>query len=277
MERKTGSKPKYVVSDNDVKLKKSIREMNYCHIPDIGHTLASAVEKFYKLSDDFKALCKILGAIKIKEVMRPASYLLPPRQRSIARFMNLSPSVKWGIRVLKNFSKLTKEEQKVFGFLKTYQKLIDELNRVFKNIDAVLKVVKNNGISTEQAQTCIKMLEADSGKTSRERKVLAAIKTYLQETSLKVAGKTGVWHASSDILESIFGTYKARMPKNPLYGITTNILILPLLTKTDNDGNLKNFNCKQVLEGVFLRDITTWKNTHLTENLAVKRQKKLAG
>jgi hypothetical protein len=42
---------KNVVSDNDTKLKKSIREMDYCHIPDIGHTLALAVENAYKKGD----------------------------------------------------------------------------------------------------------------------------------------------------------------------------------------------------------------------------------
>jgi hypothetical protein len=277
MEQKTGTKPQYVISDNDTKLKKSIREMDYCHVADIGHTLALAVEKVYKSQADFQALSKALSAVKIKEVMRPAGYLLPPRQRTIARFMNLSASIKWAIRMLRNYSKLTKEEQQVFRFVKTHRKLINELNKVLEHINAILKQVKNNGLSAKEAQKCIKMLQAKPGRSSRERKVIASIKKYLQQTSAKITTQDSVWHASSDIIESIFGTYKARKPKNPLYGITTNVLILPLLTKMDDNNKLTDFNCKQVLEGILLKDITAWKNTHLTENLVVKRQNKLAG
>jgi hypothetical protein len=38
VEEKAGSSPLYVVSDNDTKLKKSIREMGCTHIRDVGHT-----------------------------------------------------------------------------------------------------------------------------------------------------------------------------------------------------------------------------------------------
>jgi nucleoside diphosphate kinase len=277
IEEKTGGKPVYVVSDNDTKLKKSIREMGYRHIPDVGHTLALAVENTYKNEDDFKAFTAALGAVKIKEVMRPASYLLPPRQRSVARFMNLSASIKWGIRVLENFSKLTGEEQIVFDFVRTYQALIYELNDVFTLINAILKRIKNNGLSIKEKKKCIKMFPKVQGKSVRVQKVLGLIMDYLNDTCAKIKAKKSVWHASSDIIESIFGTYKALKSKNPLHGITNYVLLLPLLTQVNEKNNLINFDSKQALEQVLLKDIKAWKNAHLTENLAVKRQLKLAG
>ena len=276
IEEKTKTKPLYVVSDNDTKLKKSIREMGYCHIPDVGHTLALAVENVYKNEPDFKTFSNSLSAVKIREVMRPASYLLPPRQRTIARFMNLSASINWAVRVLKNYSKLTEEEQKVFGFVKTYQALINELHGVFTQVNTILKRIKNNGISKKEAGACIKMLHTKSTKSLREQKVMEWIKKYLQETSAKIVTEKSVWNASSDIIESIFGRYKSRKSKNPLHGITTYVMLLPLLTKVNEDNMLTDLDCKQALETVFLRDLTDWKNEHLTENLAFKRQIKLA-
>jgi len=276
IEEKTKTKPVYVISDNDTKLKKSIREMGYCHIPDIGHTLALAVEKIYKKEPDFMDLSAALSAVKIREVMRPASYLLPPRQRAIARFLNLSESIDWGIGVLKNDSKLTEEEQKVFGFVKTHQGLIYELHEVFTKVNTVLKRIKNNGISKKEAKGCIKMLQTKSTKSVRVQKVMELIRNYLQETSAKMITEKTVWHASSDIIESIFGTYKSRKSKNPLHGITAYVMLLPLLTKVNEDNRLTDVDCKETLERVFLKDLTDWKNKHLTENLAVKRQMKLA-
>ena len=276
IEEKTKTSPVYVISDNDTKLKKSIREMGYCHIPDIGHTLALAVENTYKIDPDFKAFSAALSAVKIREVMRPASYLLPPRQRTIARFMNLSASIDWGIKLLKNYSKLTEEEQKVFGFVKTYQELIHELHGVFTRVNTILKRIKNNGISKKEAKACIKTLHTEATKSLREQKVMELIKKYLQETGAKLLNEKSVWNVSSDIIESLFGTYKSRKSKNPLHGITTYVMLLPLLTKVDENNRLTNLDCKEALETVFLKDLTTWKNKHLTENLAIKRQIKLA-
>jgi hypothetical protein len=276
IEEKTRTKPVYVISDNDTKLKKSIREMGYCHIPDVGHTLALTVENVYKNDPDFKDFCAALSAVKIREVMRGTSYLLPPRQRTVARFMNLSASINWAIGVSKNYSTLTEEEQKVFGFVKTYQVLINELHEVFTHVNAILKRIKNNGISKNGALACIKMLQTKSTKSLRKQKVMELIKKYLQETSAKVITKNNVWHASSDIIESIFGTYKSRKSKNPLHGITTYVMLLPLLTKVDENNRLTNVDCKQALETVLLKDLTDWKYKHLTENLAIKRQMKLA-
>jgi hypothetical protein len=276
IEEKTQTKPLYVVSDNDTKLKKSIREMGYDHIPDIGHTLALAVENVYKNEPDFKSFSSALSAVKIREVMRPTSYLLPPRQRTIARFMNLSASIKWAIGVLKNYSKLTEEEQKVFGFVKTYQGLIYELHEIFTKVNTILKRIKNNGISKKEAKECIKILHTGSTKSVREQRIMELIRKYLQETSDKIVTEKSVWNASSDIIESIFGTYKFRKSKNPLHGITTYVMLLPLMTKVNEDNKLTDVNCKQALETVFLRDLTDWKKKHLTENLAVKRLMKLA-
>jgi hypothetical protein len=84
-----------------------------------------------------------------------------------------------------------------------------------------------------------------------------------------------VWHASSDIIESIFGFYKFRKSKNQLNGITPYVLVLPLLTKMGEGYKPSPVDFKSSLENVFMKDLETWKNDNLTENLAVKRARKL--
>ena len=120
------------------------------------------------------------------------------------------------------------------------------------------------------------MLHTEATKSLREQKVMELIQKYLQETGAKLLNEKSVWNASSDIIESLFGRYKSRKSKNPLHGITSYVMLLPLLTKVDEDNRLTNLDCKEALETVFLKDLTNWKNKHLTENLAVKRQIKLA-
>ncbi|OAV65218.1 hypothetical protein Barb4_03513 [Bacteroidales bacterium Barb4] len=71
-----------------------VLESNHVHIHDIGHTTALPVEKLYGDDRHFKAYTKAVAGVKVREVMRETGYLLPPRQRTIARFMNLSQTIK---------------------------------------------------------------------------------------------------------------------------------------------------------------------------------------
>ena len=84
-----------------------------------------------------------------------------------------------------------------------------------------------------------------------------------------------MWHISSDILESIFGVYKERKSLNRLNGVTSHVLMLPLLTKSCPEKGSISVDFKEALERVFLRDIDQWTIDNLSENLAVKRQQKL--
>jgi hypothetical protein len=52
-------------------------------------------------------------------------------------------------------------------------------------------------------------------------------------------------------------------------------LVLPLLTKTGEGYKPSPVDFKSSLENVFMKDLETWKNDNLTENLAVKRARKL--
>jgi hypothetical protein len=82
-------------------------------------------------------------------------------------------------------------------------------------------------------------------------------------------------HVSSDILESFFGYYKSRKSPNPLCGVTTQIFMLPVLTKINSRTGVSSINFKSSLERVFLRDLKDRRIKNLPENLVVKRTKLL--
>jgi hypothetical protein len=117
VEEAAGRPPLYEIGDNDAKLKKAIKEKGYIHIRDAGHSLALIVEKVYGKNNRFKKFIKLLSEVKIREVMRPTSYLLPPAQRSIARFMNLSDVIKWSKQIINIFPQLDENEKHTFYFV----------------------------------------------------------------------------------------------------------------------------------------------------------------
>jgi tRNA nucleotidyltransferase/poly(A) polymerase len=119
---------------------------------DIGHSLAMFLERQYKDAPDFLSLMKSLAKVKNREIMRPIAYLLPPKQRILARFMNLTPCLQWAKKMLFHFDKLSKEERRIFKFLKKYRKQINELNEIIGAFNQIAKILKANGLSEKKCQ-----------------------------------------------------------------------------------------------------------------------------
>lgn len=276
LEKKVGHRPLYSISDNDSKLCKSFRERDYIHIRDIGHTVARLIEQVYGKDEAFKQYSKRLSAVKVREVMRASSYLLPPRQRTIARFMNLSPTIKWSVRINNNFSKLSDEEAKNFLFVKEHFPLIEELEQIFNSVDELLKEAKNEGFSKKNIDGYIAKIQDNlTHQSTRVQRVKLALCHYLAQEKEKLLTAENIWHCSSDIIESLFGVYKYKRSSNLLNGITPYVLVIPLKAAAGNNAKPTKLDFKAKLENVFMKDLTQWKENNLTENLAVKRQKKL--
>ena len=91
---KVGHPPEYVISDNASIMNKGIRLCGFDQHRDISHSLGMYLERTYKNASDFKAYLKHLSDVKFKYNMGKAAYLLPPTQRTVARFINLSNWVK---------------------------------------------------------------------------------------------------------------------------------------------------------------------------------------
>jgi hypothetical protein len=275
-EKKMGRKSAYIISDNASTITKAVRDTFHIHIRDLSHTIAILVERQYKNAASFQAFTKDIAGVKFREVMRPTSYLLPPKQRTVARFMNLSTSIDWAKKVLKSRHRFTNEEASVFGFLDRHIPIITELDELFERINPILQRLKNKGMSLKTIEVSVKELKLLTVSLS-PRVVLvgkACIK-YLEEEGNKLTGKKTVWNASSDVIESLFGNYKSRKSPNPLNGVTGYVMILPLLTRIDTETGKSSICFKSALETVFLKDLKQWKEDNLTENLTVKRRKLL--
>jgi hypothetical protein len=265
--------PTYVISDNASVLCKAFFDNHYVHIQDVGHTIALALEHVYKEDALFKEMVKEITAVKSREVMRPTAYLLPPKQRTIARFMNISDIMDWAAKVLLMLPLLTKEEQNVFDFLEQYRDLIAEWQELSTTTNTLLKRLKEKGLSAQTIEMSleeIKRLQHSSWE--RLRKVGDELAQYFQELRRKLPNEETVWHCSSDIIESLFGYYKNRKSPNPMNGVTKQILWLPLITAMKSKKGGMHLNFKEYLEKNTLANINRWRNTHLPKNQTLKRK-----
>jgi hypothetical protein len=272
LQTKMGTSPSYMVSDNASIMSKAARVQNLPQVRDIGHSVALCVQHRYENDDEFKAFTKEVSGVKFREVMCSVAYLLPPKQRTTARFMNIADTVKWASKMLRAFPRLTEDEQKVFAFLQNYVPLIEELELVISCTNKIMKRMKNSGLSYKMVQKSFKEIALlQSSSCSRVRGVGEELLQFLKDERQKLPDTQTVWNCSSDIVESLFGRFKRIKSPNALNGVTGRIFLLPLLTRVASPEGRKSLNVKECLEKVLLADLKQWKNTHLLENKTVKR------
>lgn len=258
-----GRRPAYVVSDGAATLKKGIADAGLVRVGDVSHELALLLEHSYKSQPMFMGWQHELAQSKFKYIMTDSSYLLPPKQRSVARFMNLWASIEWSERMLRVLPGLSQEEQARFGWLRAYGALIGELGVSFGLTRCVRVHLQRHGISAVSVAHC-RQLVAQSGcvESVKER-----LESYLEQQLAKV-GVGACWHGCTSVLESLFGHYKSGLPTNPLAGVSGVVLSLSLRTDKGLD-----FELCQGLESVSLADVAMWKRKHLVQSQVVRRRK----
>lgn len=272
---KAGHAPEYIVSDNGVSLAKGIRQTGITHHRDISHSIGLILEDAYKGKPDFESFTSQMGGIRLKYHLTGMAFLLPPKQRAIARFMNLFDWVEWADNMLRAYPTLTKEQQDAFAFVKEHSPLIEELTRVMKCVRHIEQRCKWDGISAEIAKQCAweasKLITSDR-KNCRTIAVGAKIGLYLLGEAKKIEGKDEAHNISSDIIESLFGWWKTRKPTNKLCGVTASVLNIATVGKLSTREGRMEFDFKGKMESVRLVDIKEWRDLNLLDNWAVSRK-----
>jgi hypothetical protein len=273
VEQKVGTKAIYIISDSGANLVKGIAGCEAPRVSDCGHEIARQMERLYKKEDRFTAFVGACTQSKFKLVMMPEGYLAAPRQRTIARFMNLWPLLKWAVGLLRKVDSLEGNDKKAYAWIADHREIIEELALALTTANAVLDLLKNKGLSDTSAVKCTEICEKFcKNAVGLPAKWMAGIKQYVQNEIKKLPNKNTVWHISSDIIESLFGRYKEHKADNGLYGVTSFVLALPVLTRINTENNDVRIDFKASLEGTLMTDLKQWDEDHLIENQVIKRR-----
>lgn len=274
--KKVGHNPLYVISDNASIMNKGIRCAELKHQHDISHSLGMYLERAYKEGSDFKNYIKLMTEPKFKHNMKKIAYLLPPTQRTISRFINLSGWVKWSSKMLDIHHTLQADEQKIFSFIPANASLIDELSAVTRCIESIEHICKHNGLSKQTAYQCQKEIERYLlCGNSRMIQLGEHINNFITKEAMLIGTDVATHNNSSDILESLFGRYKARKSSNKLNGVTPYILFVPIYTRLSKDSQARKFDFKATLEDKRIWEIDAWAKKNLSPNLVQLRTKQL--
>ena len=271
---KVGYHPEYVISDNASIMTAGVSKAAFTLHRDISHSLGMLLERCYKNEEDFIAYTKKLTDAQLKYNMKKIAFLLPPKQRTIARFINLSDWVEWSRKMLNIYHNLSLEERTVFAFVPENASLIDELSEVIESLRYINEKCKHHGLSRMTIKQCLEYSQILFRGNFRMRTLGDAICGFLLEEGKILENKTNTHNNSSDVIESAFGIYKQRKSPNKLYGVTSFILFIPAYTKLSKK-DVKNNSIKKHIENVKLAQIHQWEKANLMQNLVTKRIKTL--
>jgi hypothetical protein len=271
-----GHKPEYSISDNGHNLKKAFGLMEFPHHRDISHTFAVYLKKVYSEDVEYCQFMQLIGKTKHLALSNMA-YLMPSKQRFMARFMNMYSTVDWSCKVLENYRTFSQKEKFYFSFIPRNASFVEELGEVTSVFERVMSLCKNSGFSKESADTCRAIIRNGlSDGNSRQLQLKQMLLGYINQESALLTKEHPIHNISTDIIESKFGTHKAKMSTCKTAGFTESVLMLPLSGKFGTLESVRENNVVSIMETTTVGMVKDWKSTHLKEDPMVMRRRKLS-
>jgi len=175
---------------------------------------------------------------------------MPPAMRAKMRFANIFPCVKWAKKMLAQRNNLSKEVQQKLFFLKDHQPFIESLIQVEIIFKTLCDKLKNKGFGIAQKQAILEQF-AKIKPTKKADTFIENCKEYLDNLTLKSEIlKYKHLLCSSDIIESFFGKFKAKVSPNSRSGLTEFVFTISTFGR-----NFSTQEVKKALESIQCKDL----------------------
>ena len=266
--------PEYILSDNGANLRKATELLDIQHHRDVSHTLATYLKQVYENDEEYKLFSDQIAKTK-HLALTDVAYLMPCKQRRMARFMNLYPIVDWASRILENFHNLTEKERFHYSFIQSSASLISELGEVLSMFEKVMEILKKEGLTFATAARCKLIVQKAMLPAGRTAKLRELICSYLYQEAKLLADASEKHNISSDIMESRFGLLKNKMPMCKAMGFTSSSLVLPLYSKMQGLGKVNQAQIVIWMSNTRVNDVKDWTDNNLKRNPMIKRREKL--
>jgi hypothetical protein len=252
----------YCVSDTGNNLVCAFNILKCKHIPDVNHKFSLMMQSIFENDVHFIEYTKALSSLRAQKSMSKMARIVPPNQRIMSRWMNLTPLLEWGVKMIHLLDKneLTGDEKTVLSFLKPLKGFIFDTYQVLIRLNDIQKLLKNKGFNDENFQKAISKFS--DMKSINSLKIKKQVEEYLQDLTSKAAGKTIC--CSSDIIESCFGRYKEIVKGNKSVGISDLCLCIAAMTGKNNTND--------AMETVSIKQLKEWKTKNVSKTLFAEKK-----
>jgi hypothetical protein len=242
---------------------------------DLPHLAARLLKKRLEKNERWKAFLKQATQTKFETNQTELAFLVPPRLRSKARYMNLQNMLKWAMRVLTvlddpdlvapalcSVDRLNTK----FAWLHEYRQDLALWSSWLALTDRALDIVRRNGYCTSTADAATQALTEISDTPEKELLKHELLEIINAESSKARAGTR--MPGSTEILESSFGKLKEIEDAHSHSGFTSLILVWAALF-----GATTSEVIRLALTEVPVKHVTEWFRNNLGPTIQSKRAK----
>jgi hypothetical protein len=243
-------------------------------IYDITHKAACMLKARLENDATWKAFAARAGQTKCNIQQTELAFLVPPSQRSKARFMNLGTLIAWGFRtvaILDNPSPevlqyVTHERlEEKLGWLRQFREPLRTWSEMERTIDVTVDFVRTQGLYRGAAKDLRKRLRKLSvGQLARQLgKDLARFVTE-QARQLQPGERLP---GCSEVIETCFGKFKSMEREQAKGGFTSLILALAACVAERTQAVVH-----EALQKIKTEDVNVWIKTKLGATVGSKRR-----
>lgn len=280
--RKDIGTPLQIVSDNGSALKKGVEIFKKTATKtfityDITHKVSNELRKILTNNRRWNEFINKIAETKRKSIYSEMAYLSPPKPRDKSRWLNLDFNIKWAEAIIENTptvrpGRTKKSDQKfreLFGWLDEFKEDIHGWRLLLDVLNEAQKEVKLHGLSKETKAHFIKRMEKIENGNERVENLKLEIMRYFDAETARMKENT-VLLGTSDIIESVFGSFKIFSGKTPMKEINKSVLTIPILTS-----EVTHEEVKKAMEEISHATVTEWLKNNIGETLFAKRRKAL--
>jgi hypothetical protein len=275
---KTGV-PRAIINDHGGDLAGGVELFRQAHpetieIYDISHKAACLLKARLERDEQWKAFAAQAGQTKCQIQQTEWAFLVPPSQRSKARYMNLGPLIAWGVKTLAildapgpevlQYGTVERLEEKL-GWLRAFRAPLKVWSEMEQTIDVTVDFVRTQGLYRGAA----KDLRTRLGQLS-----VGAIATELGADLTKfVAGQAKPLRRGerlpgcSEVIETCFGKFKT-LEREQAKGGFTGLVLAVAACVAERTQNVVH----EALEKTKTREVIAWIKTKLGATVGSKRR-----
>jgi hypothetical protein len=278
---KTGV-PRAIVGDYGSDIKSGIEQFCIEHpetayIYDVKHKMAALLKKVLSGNERWEMFISLASKTKQQLQQTALGALVPPAQRSKARYMNTEYLLGWGKNLLLFLSQsdelisqqgyVVADVKNKLGWILAFHDEIDSWSDLLDMTSMTENFIRNKGVFDEGSLELSKLLNAKALLSNSDvtlqfkQDVLDFVKNESQKAK---PGERLL--GSSEIIESVFGKQKFIEKEQSKSGFTGLLLTLgAIVSKTTNDV------VKQAMESTPTRTIRGWYKENIKKSLQARR------
>lgn len=277
-------KPRFLLCDGAVELRESADVWEKAGeqpivLRDFKHFAANTFEQLIGKNERFESYLSQLGRSRCQVQQTELSHFAPPPQKPKARFMNLGPTLRWGLMISHHLSDPRSQARcgvtaarmnAKLGWVRRYREDLASWNRCQGLMQTSLKFINEQGLahgtaaSLQQQLASLKSAWSEDCQLSQQME--AKLVAFVRESESQLGENERAW-SSTENLESSFGMFKQLEGQQSKGGFTSLVAAMPMLL-----GRWTAERVRESFQAVSVKQTRAWIDQNLGQTLTARRR-----